>query len=185
MILCCAYALRLLKQNEQLKKKNIGSKRMKIKERALKKIILFLWCFRLEKCIQLPAAGKRKFSLLLPVIFCFHSHPSPVAAEWHGIYIKYHQKEKERRKRVKQRLKVSSKIGAHAFKSISSSLIITIHCCHWLFLYFPDTGISLRRYQTTGLYLSSFKVLGWPKSSLGFFHNILWKKPQQTFWPTQ
>ena len=128
MILCCAYALRLLKQNEQLKKTHTESKRMKIKERALKKIILFLWCFRLEECIQLPAAGKRKFSWLLPVIFCFHSHPSPVAAEWHGIYIKDHQKEQERRKRVKWRLKVSIKIGVHAFKSISSSLIIIINC---------------------------------------------------------
>lgn len=39
MILCCAYALRLLKQNEQLKK-NTESKRMKIKEKALKKIIV-------------------------------------------------------------------------------------------------------------------------------------------------
>ena len=26
--------------------------------------------------------------------------------------------------------------------------------------------------------------LGWPKSSFGFFHNLLWK-PEQTFWPMQ
>ena len=26
--------------------------------------------------------------------------------------------------------------------------------------------------------------LGWPKSSFGFFCNVLWK-PEQTFWPTQ
>lgn len=39
------------------------------KRKGIKKILLFLRCFRLEKCIQLPAAGKRKPSQLLPVIF--------------------------------------------------------------------------------------------------------------------
>lgn len=51
------------------------------KRKGIKKILLFLRCFRLEKCIQLPAAGKRKPSPLLPVISCSHRHPSLADAE--------------------------------------------------------------------------------------------------------
>ena len=31
----------------------------------------------------------------------------------------------------------------------------------------------------------TFHMLGWPNSSFGFFHNILWKKSERIFWPNQ
>lgn len=37
---------------------------------------------------------------------------------------------------------------------------------------------------TLRCYIVCVYVLGWPKTSFGFFHNTLWK-PKQAFWPTQ
>lgn len=66
MILGCTLALRLLKQNEQLKKKLTKSKWMKIKEKTSKKSFRFCDVSGLK---NVSAAGKRKFSLLPPAIF--------------------------------------------------------------------------------------------------------------------
>lgn len=107
------------------------------KRKGIKKILLFLRCFRLEKCIQLPAAGKRKPSPLLPVISCSHRHPSLTAAEWHGIFIKYHRK--DRREGDSRRLETQKTWNLKLFffflnqcQSLSS-LIISIlfqYCGH-------------------------------------------------------
>lgn len=102
------------------------------KRKGIKKIILFLRCFRLEKCIQLLAAGKRKSSLLVPVIFCSHSHPSLAAAEWHGIFIKYHQKDRREGKGHRRRLETQQTRSLKLLKKLSS-LIISIlsqYCGH-------------------------------------------------------
>lgn len=104
------------------------------KRKGIKKILLFLRCFRLEKCIQLPAAGKRKPSPLLPVIFCAHSHSSLAAAEWHGIFIKQHQKDRREGKGHSRRLETQQTWNLKLLKKISISLY---H--HRLFLYFSNT----------------------------------------------
>ena len=54
----------------------------------------------------------------------------------------------------------------------------------------PSLGIYSPRPVKSGHNLSfkqcfSFKLLGWPKSLFGFFHNILPKKPEWTFQLTQ
>lgn len=133
-----------------LKKKNKNSQKVsewKEKKGHLKKIILFLWCFRLEKCI---CCRQEKILTASTCYLCSHSHPSPGAADWHGIYIKYHKKWQETRKKPKQRPEGPANLETHALKSISSStIIIAISYFHT----FPILWISLRRYQRISLYL--------------------------------
>lgn len=110
------------------------------KRKGIKNILLFLRCFRLEKCLQLPAAGRRKPSPLLPLIFCSHRHPSRAAAEWHGIFIKYHQRDRREGKGHSRRLETQQtgnlKLFFFFFKNQNqslSSLIVSIlfqYCGH-------------------------------------------------------
>lgn len=154
MILCCACTSRLLKQNEQLKKKDMKSKWMKIKERALKKSFCFCDASGLKNVFSCLLQARENPHSFCPLSLLPQSSISCSCWVTWNIH-KVASRGQERRERAQQKTGDPANMEPQALKKISISFYL-----HRLFLYFSN-AVDMVEKTLKNWPLRSYGILFW------------------------